>query len=147
MWSIQFMNRLVPSALSSIHVLAQVRMLEWWDWVCLMGCNISWSSIVIELWKNFAVGVGVIELWWVVIYVRCCWYFCLKWIGYLWAMSCWCFVGCCELCWIVHKMHCVKTIVLKVNLKCMTICQLAKKTTHTPCTHKQTHIIITHITE
>ena len=27
-----------------------------------MGCNISWSSIVINLLKNFAVGVGVIEL-------------------------------------------------------------------------------------
>ena len=26
-------------------------------------------------------------------------------------MSCWCFVGCCELCWFVHKVHCVKTIV------------------------------------
>ena len=25
-------------------------------------------------------------------------------------MSCWCFVGC-ELCWFVHKVHCVKTIV------------------------------------
>ena len=52
-------------------------------------------------------------------------------------MSCWCFVGC-ELCWFVHKVHkvhCVKTIVLKVNLKCMTICQLARKDnkcTHTP---------------
>ena len=49
--------------LCCFHILAQVRMLEWWDWVCLMGCNISWSSIVIEVWKNFAVGVGVIELW------------------------------------------------------------------------------------
>ena len=70
-------------------------------------------------------------------------------------MSCWCFVGCCELCWFVHKVHCVKTIVLKVNLKCMTIYQLKKRqqmhtytcySTHTPCTHKQTHIIITYLT-
>ena len=30
-------------------------------------------------------------------------------------MSCWCFVGCCELCWFMHKVHCVKVIVLKVN--------------------------------
>ena len=34
----------------------------------------------------------------------------------------------------MHKVHCVKTIVLKVNLKCMTICQLARK--DNKCTHK-----------
>ena len=56
-----------------------------------------------------------------------------------WQLVTCCFVECCELCWLVHKVHCMKIIVLKVNCfkfkvhcvkclcwKCMTtICQLA----------------------
>ena len=65
-------------------------------------------------------------------------------------MSYWCFVGCCELCWFMHKVHCVESedncveSEFKVHDNLST-CK--KKTIHTLCTHKQTHIIITHITE
>ena len=65
-----------------------------------------------------------------------------------WQLVTSCFVRCRELCWFVHKVHCVKIIVLKVNSlkfkvhcvkclcwKCMTtICQLARK--DYKCTHK-----------
>ena len=65
-----------------------------------------------------------------------------------WQLVTCCFVRCRELCWFVHKVHCVKIIVLKLNSlkfkvhcvkclcwKCMTtICQLARK--NYKCTHK-----------